>query len=192
MSSIDIAIETIRSVGDEHCENQAYIFPDYDPMECDATALCQRLGIPYTDDINIRYPANRTFLPIDPDLIAQQESQIGITLPHDYKTLLETLGAVHLPGHANVCIDSPADAVDTTRGYWLAEPAPLSLLAISTYNETSDGDAIGFRYDGDRFGDAVYKFDHELVNGDDGPENCATKIAYSLGEFITEYLAKNK
>lgn len=192
MSNIEIAIETIRSVGDEYCENQAYIFPDYDPMECDATALCDRLGIPYTDDIIIRYPASRTFAPIEADIIAQQEAEIGITLPQDYKTLLETLGEVHLPGHANVCIDSPANAVRTTRGYWIAEPAPLTMLAISTCNDTSDGDAIGFLLDGTRFGDAIFKFDHELIYGDDGPEKCSTQIASSLGEFIAQYLAKKK
>ncbi len=192
MSSIEIAIETIRSVGDEYCENQAYIFPDYDPIECDATALCDRLGIPHTDDIIIRYPSNRTFSPIDADLIAQQEAEIGITLPQDYKTLLESFGEVHLPGHANVCINSPTIAVNATRGYWVAEPAPLTMLAISKYNDTSDGDAIGFLRDDDRFGDAVFKFDHELIYGDNGPAKCSTQIADSLGDFIMRYLAKKK
>ncbi len=44
-------------------ENQGHVFPDYDHMNCDATAVCERLGIPFTDDLYLEYPAERTFDP---------------------------------------------------------------------------------------------------------------------------------
>ena len=188
MNSVDIAISRIRSIGDEYCENQVYVFPDYDPVECDRTALCQRLGIPFTDDLMIRYPANRTFQPLSTTLIDDAERSLGVAIPDDYKVLLATFGEFHLPGNASICIDAPTAALATTRGAWCYEGTPLSALAISTFNETSDGNSIGYLRDGDRFLPVLFEFKHELRYEGDDPKLWTEKIADSLSDFLIAYL----
>lgn len=193
MTSIQAAIEKIRSVGEEYCENQVYFFIDAEyPMECDITALCERLRIPYTDDLMIRYPANRTFAPMDRTLIEQQEADLGITLPDDYKSLLEAFGEFHLPGDASVCIDSPEQALRMTRNCWCYEGKPLRALAISSYHDTSDGNSIGFIRDEDVFAPPIYEFDHDKLHHGDDPALWTAKLADSLADFIVAYLDRRE
>lgn len=189
MSEIETAIALISSIGDEYCENQAYIFPEYDPSECDATALCKRLGIPFTDDLMIRYPANRTFKPLTHKAIAQEERALGATLPSDYKTLLETFGEFHLPGDESLCFKVPAAAARSTQQNW-TQQLPLSALAISSYHKTSDGNCIGFIRNGPNFGDELFEFDHELVYQGEDPKLWSRKLADSLSAFLVGYLRR--
>ena len=78
MPNIEDAIAKIRAVGPIVCENQGHVFPDYDHMNCDATAVCERLGIPFTDDLFLAYPAERTFDPIDDaEIDAEDPSETG-------------------------------------------------------------------------------------------------------------------
>lgn len=127
---LDMAIERIRSVGDRLCENQVYYFDDYDfdpeTGVGDATALCNRLGIPVTDDIVIEYPAKRTFGPLPELDISAFEQSLEATLPTDYKRLLATFGAFHLPGNADICISSPSSAISSTCGaWWFDDPSTM-------------------------------------------------------------------
>ena len=191
MSEIETAIDLIRSVGDKFCENQAYIFPEYDPSACDATALCKRLRIPFTDDLMIRYPASRTFNPLTRKAIAQEEKALGTTLPSDYKTLLETFGEFHLPGRESLCFEGPAAAAKLTQQYW-AQEQPLNALAISSYHKTSDGNCIGFIRNGSKFGDELFEFDHELVYQGEDPRLWTKKLADSLSTFLAKYLRRKR
>ncbi len=188
MAPIQTAIAKIRSIGDEYCENQVYIFPDYDPHQDDATALCKRLCIPFTDDLMVRYPAKRTFCPILRAKIDANEASLGITLPEDYKKLLETFGEFHLPGKASVCLKSPLNALEATRCAWCYEGKPLTVLAISSYNNTSDGNSIGYIRDGNLFRPELFEFKHELLYGNDDPSLWTRKVGESLADFLITYL----
>jgi hypothetical protein len=187
MSSLEDAIAKIRSVGQHLCENQGHVFPDYDHMNGDATAVCERLGIPFTDDLFIEYPTERTFCPIDEADIAQEEQELGVRLPSDYKTLLNVFGEFHLPGNAVICIESPLHAAHTSQGAWQIDEN-LTALAISSYNVHSDGNSIGFLRQGDRFGDELFEFNHELRYHGDDPTLWTKRLASSLSEFIVSYI----
>jgi len=189
MPNIDDAIAKIRAVGHVVCENQGQVFPDYDHMNCDATAVCERLGIPSTDDLFLQYPAERTFDSIDEAEIDAEEEELGIKLPSDYKRLLTEFGEFHLPGTAAICFERPVRAVYTTQGA-LQIDENLSALAISSYNVDADGNSIGFIRHNDRFGDAVFEFNHELRYHSDDPTMWTKKLAGSLAEFIVNYLNK--
>ncbi len=191
MPSLDDAIAKIRSIGHVICENQGYVFPDYDHMNCDATVVCEILGIPFTDDLFITYPAERTFAPISEAEIADEEVEIGVRLPLDYKRLLIEFGEFHLPGNAAICLERPLRAVYTSQGAWQIDEN-LSALAISSYNVESDGNSIGFIRRNDRFGDELFEFDHELRYHGDDPTLWTKKLAGSLAEFIISYLSQFK
>jgi hypothetical protein len=111
-------------------------------------------------------------------------------LPADYKTLLQTFGEFHLPGNAMICIKSPARAVQTTRSGWCSESQPLTVLAISSYCDTSDGNSFGYIRTGDSFGPPLCEFNHELWRKDAKPALWAKKLSASLAEFVLEYLKK--
>ena len=186
MSSVEDAIAKIRSVGHIMCENQGHVFPDYDHMNGDATAVCERLGIPFTDDLFIEYPTERTFFPIDETEIAQEERELGVRLPTDYKRLLNVFGEFHLPGNAVICIEAPLRAAYTSRGAWQIDES-LNALAVSSYNVNSDGNSIGFLRQGERFGDEIFEFNNELRYHGDDPKLWTTRLAGYLAEFIVSY-----
>ncbi len=190
MPNIDDAIAKIRSVGHLICENQGHVFPDYDHINCDATAVCERLGIPFTDDLFLAYPAERTFVPIGDAEIFAEEGELGVQLPDDYKGLMMLFGEFHLPGTAAICFERPLRAAYTSRGAWQVDEN-LSVSAISSYNVDSDGNSIGFVRRGDRFGDEVFEFKHELRYHGSDPALWTSKLAGSLAEFIVNYLAQN-
>jgi len=179
---LEIAIERIRAIGNEYCERQMYYWPAFDPMDPDPDAFFEREGIEYDGGLFIRFPVKRTFSPLTPAQVRQQESELGVRLPRDYVTLLETFGEFQLPGNADVGLDSPRSAQK-----WSSEHPP-PVLAISPYNNTGDGNSLGFIRDGDRFLDAVYEFEHELVWPDAEVSTWTTKIADSLADFVIEYL----
>ena len=187
MFNIEDAIAKIRSVGHVICENQGHVFDDYDHMNSDATAVCERLGIPFTDDIILAYPAERTFAPISEAEIAEEEEEIGVRLPEDYKQLLIAFGEFHLPGDAEICFQSPLNAAYNSQGQWQVDEN-LSVLAITSYNVDTDGNSIGFIRREDRYGDELFEFDHERRYHGDDPALWSKKLAGSLSEFIVQYL----
>jgi len=192
-NQLEMAIEKIRSVGDRLCENQVYYFDDYefDPETGigDATALCDRLGIPFTDDIVIEYPASATFSPLPDSEIATLEESLSATLPEDYKQLLLTFGAFHLPGNADICLSTPSSAISSTCGVWQFEdPATLPVLAISSYHQNGDGDSIGFIRNGELFDPAIFVFKHELRYEGDDPALWTERVADSFAAFVIAYV----
>ena len=191
MTNIDDGIAKIRSVGHVICENQGHVFPDYDHMNCDATTVCERLGIPFTDDLFLAYPAERTFHPISESEVVEEEDELGVQLPDDYKKLLMVFGEFHLPGKAAICFERPLRAAYTTQGAWQVDEN-FSALAISSYNVDSDGNSIGFIRRNDRFGDEVFEFKHELRYHGNDPALWTNKLAGSLAEFIVNYLSQIK
>lgn len=191
MPSLDDAIAKIRSIGHLICENQGHVFPDYDHMNCDATAVCERLGIPFTDDLFLAYPADRTFAPISEAEITQEEAELGVQLPDGYKRLLIAFGEFHLPGNAAICIERPLRAAYTSQGAWQVDEN-LNALAISSYNVNSDGNGIGFIRRNDRFGEEVFEFNHELRYHGDDPTLWTKKLAGSLAEFVVSYVDQIK
>jgi hypothetical protein len=194
-STVETAIAMIRSVGDELCENQVYYFDDYDfdPETGlgDATALCTRLGIPVTGDILIEYPASRTYLPLTESQIASFEKSLCASLPDDYKPLLATFGAFHLPGNADIFLSSPSAAISTTGGsWWFDDPTTMPVLAIAPYRLCCDGDSIGFIRKNDEFGPALFVLKHELRHEGDDPALWTERIAESVSAFAIKYLEK--
>ncbi len=84
-TSLATAIAKVRSIGDRICSNQVYCFEQYDAENFDATELCEYLGIPYTDDLFVEYPAHRTFHPVAAERIAALARELGVAaLPDDY------------------------------------------------------------------------------------------------------------
>lgn len=185
---LDRLIEQIRAIGDEYCENQMYWWPEFNPREDDPDAFFKEQGIKFDGELFIRYRVKRTFRPIPAAELGQQEQALGVALPHDYKVLLQQFGPLHLPGRACIALESPKEALRTTRGRWCNEDKPLSVLAISPYWETSDGNSIGFIRNGDAFQPAVYEFNHELVYEGDDPTLWSVRRGDSLAEFLLEYL----
>ncbi len=182
---IDQAIQRIRAVGSQLCENQVYVFDDYDPEAGDATAVCQRLGIAYTDDLFLEYPAEQTFDPMPVEQIEAEEKQIGVTLPDDYKTLLATFGKFHLPGQASFCLKAPVDAAQESEQFSVPDNG---ILVISSFTDQSDSTMIGFVRDGDHFAPQLYLFDMGLRWMDDPDYPWQTQTADSLAEFVIRYL----
>jgi hypothetical protein len=187
-SMLDEAVARIRGVADVHCENQVYVFSDYDYENYDATAVCERLGIPYSDDLYLCYPVKSTFDPLSESDIDAAERDLGATLPTDYKELLLQFGQFHLPGKEVICVEGPRQAAATTRACWTYEGA-LTVLAISSYHKTADGDSIGFLRNGNSFGNELYHFNHDLRENGDDPKQWSEKVANSLAEFIVSHLA---
>jgi hypothetical protein len=186
-SKLDEAVARIRGVADVYCENQVYVFPDYDHENYDATKVCKRLGIPVSDELFLRYPAGRTFKPLLQKSIEAGERALKAKLPADYKELLRQFGEFHLPGEEVICFDGPEAAARATRGCWIFE-GPLTALAISSYHKTADGDSIGFLRTGEMFGDDLFHFQHELRKDGSDPRQWSRKIASSLSEFIVGHL----
>lgn len=186
MRPIDLAIERIRAISHELCKNQVYVFDDYDPHECDPTAVCERLGIPYSEELFLEYPVERTFEPLTAAQIVVEEEQLGATLPEDYKTLLATFGKFHLPGTASFCLWAPTDAAQVGEEAWSVPDN--GILAISTYMQESDGNMIGFIRAGDHFAPELYEFSSDLRWMDDPDQPWQIKRADSLAEFVIQYL----
>jgi hypothetical protein len=187
-SLLDTAIAKIRSIASEYCENQMYVWPDFDPMEPDPATFFRQRGIEFDGDLFIRYPVRITFNPIPLTSLESEGRAIGIELPRDYQVLLQEFGEFHLPGPAGIQFESPAHALQTTRGHWCLSDGELTALAISPYNETGDGNSIGFVRRGNVFEPAIFEFAHELVQPGAAPETWTRKISDSLAEFILEYL----
>jgi hypothetical protein len=186
--SLETAIARINAVSSDLCESQMYAWPGFNPMNPDPDRFFAQEGIEFDGLLFIRYPVKRTFNPIPRAQLEDEERVVGATLPSDYRLLLEEFGTFHLPGKAKVAIESPAEALRTTRACWCYEGKQLSVLAISAYNATSDGNAIGFVRQGDSFGMALYEFDHERLYQGDDPSLWTTKISDSLADFVVEYL----
>ncbi|MFN3153432.1 SMI1/KNR4 family protein [Bremerella sp.] len=184
--AIDLAIDRIRAIGSHVCENQVYVFDDYDPHECDPTAVCQRLGIPYSDELFLSYPAERTFDPIPWAQIEAEEQQLGATLPDDYKTLLATFGRFHLPGRASICLRSPVDSSEVGQDAWSIPEN--GILAISNYMQESDGNMIGFIRNGEQFAPELYEFSLDLRWMTSSDQPWQIKRADSLADFVIQYL----
>ena len=188
-NTVETAIAKINSVGERLCENQAYYFDDYDPEVGDVPALCNRLGIPATDDIVIEYPANRTFSPLPESEIAAYEEAVGASLPWDYKRLLAMFGTFHLPGRVSFCLYSPSSAISATcGGWWFDDPLTMPVLAISPYHQHSDGDSIGFLRSGSEFAPWLHVFKHELRHHGDDPSQWSERVADSLADFVISYI----
>src|SRR5262245_9075220 len=96
-SALENAIARVRSAGDRTCETQVYYFDDYDPTTGDATALCKRLGIPFTDEIVIEFSIKRTFNPLPVSRIKSLSNQLEASLPKDYSSLLSICQEVQTP-----------------------------------------------------------------------------------------------
>jgi len=191
-NSLEIAIEKIRSIGDLYCENQMYIWPGFHHDDPDPEAFFRQEGIEFDGELFIRYPVKRTFNPIPMDQIEDEERELSVSLPIDYEVLLHHFGEFHLPGSANITLVSPAEALKTTYfAFWCNAGGPLSALAISPYNATSDGNCIGFLRDGDSFQPAIYEFDHELVDTGKNPSLWTKRIGDSLADFLLEYLDRH-
>jgi len=188
-TTLETAIAQVRSFSDRICETQVYYFDDYDPASGDATALCNRLGIPTTDEIVIQFPAGRTFKPISTSRISALAKRLNASLPTDYISLLAEFGDFHLPGSSDIALFSPESIISTTCQNWGFEnPSTMPVLAISNYNHHCDGDDIGFLRSGESFDRDVYVFKHELRYQGDEPRLWTERIAPSLSEFIISYL----
>ncbi len=157
-------------------------------MDPNPKKFFRRLGIEFDGNLFIRYPVKKTFNPMKVERILEEENKIGVSLPTEYKSLLEEFGGVHLPGDANIAIDTPIEAMRTTRGVWCYEGKPLSVLAISYYNRDADGNNIGFIRKGSEFSSIVYEFDHELLYQGDDPSLWSRPLADTLSEFLLNYL----
>lgn len=188
MSQIRELVEKIRSIANEYCESQMYCWPGFDPMDRNPKQYFRNLGIEFDGDLFIRYRVEKTFRPMSIQEILEEESKIGVLLPADYKSLLEEFGPVHLPGDANVAIDTPMEALRATRSAWCYEGKPLSAIAISAYNRNADGNSIGFIRKGSEFSSIVYEFDHELAYKGDDPLLWSRPLADTLSAFLLNYL----
>jgi hypothetical protein len=189
--TLEAAIARIHAVGNEFCESQMYDWPGFTPRDPDPARFFKQEGIEFDGVLFIRYPVKKTFKPVPRNQIEEEERSVGATLPSDYKRLIENFGAFHLPGKANVAFESPAEALKTTRARWCYAGKPLSVLAISKYHATSDGNSLGFIREGDSFGMSLYEFDHERVHVGDDPSLWTRKIGDSLADFVLEYLRRN-
>ena len=178
----------IRSLSEARCENQMYVWPGFDPMDPNPKKFFKKLGINFDGDLFISYPVKMTFAPLSKEELTRQEQILGAELPDDYIHLLQEFGPVHLPGAGKVIMESPLEALRSTRAVWCEEGKPLSVLAVSTYNRTSDGNSIGFVRKGNSFGPEIYEFDHELVYSGEDPAHWTNKAGDSLAGFLLEYL----
>jgi hypothetical protein len=186
--ALDSLIAKIHSLSEKRCKNQMYVWPGFDPMDPDPGKFFKRLGIKFDGSLFISYPVKMTFAPLSKEELIQQERSLGVQLPDDYKELLQQFGPVHLPGSADVILQSPQEALASTRAAWCYQGKPLSVLSISSYNRTSDGNSIGFIRKGNLFGPEIYEFDHELLYHGDDPNLWTRKAGDSLAEFLLEYL----
>lgn len=165
-----------------------YVWPGFDPVDPNPGSFFKQRGIEFDGTLFIRYPVKRTFSPLSEDQLDQQEQFLGATLPQDYRQLLQQFGPVHLPGKAAIIIKPPDEAIRTTRAAWCYEDTPLSVLAISGYNRTCDGNSIGFIRSGGLFQPEVYEFNHELRYDGDDLHLWTRKVGDSLADFLLEYL----
>lgn len=186
------AIAKIRSVANKYCENQMYMWPDFDGLDPNPDLFFAKRGIEYDGSLFIRYPVKKTFDPISRDQIEAEERLLDVSLPEDYKILLETFGEFHLPGDCVVCLNAPMNALELTRECWCRGDAPLQALAISQYWKTGDGNCIGYVSRGNKFGPGLFEFDHELTNDDGNPSTFAKPLANSLCEFVCSYIKNGR
>ena len=187
-STFDSLVAKIRSISEACCENQMYVWPGFDPLDPNPKSFLKNRGIKFDGNLFIRYLVKQTFSPLSEDQLDQQERSLGVRLPVEYKQLLQHFGPVHLPGKAKIIIKSPEEAIKATRAAWSYEGTPLFVLAISSFNERSDGNSIGFIRSGDRFQAEIYEFDHELYRPGDNPGLWTRKVGESLADFLLEYL----
>jgi hypothetical protein len=185
-------IEKIRSIAHVFCESQMYCWPGFNPAEDDPEEFFSQQGIEFDGILMVRYPVKRTFQPMSVKQIEKEERLVGVALPDDYKALLHEFGPVHLPGPAEIIIETPSNARELTRNYWCRNSKPLSVLAISAYHAHSDGNSIGFVREGNAFLPFVYEFDHELVRKDNDPSEWTKRIGDSLATFLLDYLVNPK
>ena len=175
-------------MGDVYCVRQMYDWPGFDQMHPNPKKYFKRLGIEFDGNLFIRFPMKLTFNPIAVDRIVEEERTIGVLLPIEYKLVLEEFGRVNLPVTADVTIETPLEAVSNTRCAWWRSEKPLPMLAISTFNTTSDGNGIGFIRTGSQFSPVVYEFSLGLLDDGDDPLRWARPLANSLSEFLLNYL----
>lgn len=190
-SDLETLIAKMHSVGDDYCENQMYVWPGFSHANDDPEKFFAQQGIEFDGILHIRYPVSKTFDPVPADQLAHEEHSLGATLPDDYKLLLQEFGQFHLPGKASIILESPAEAVKTTRNGWCYKGQSLSVLAISPYNQTSDGNSIGFIRTGDSFSPTLYELDHELRCKGDNPSLWTKKVGDSLTAFLLGYLDRH-
>ncbi|MFN9642164.1 MAG: SMI1/KNR4 family protein [Pirellula sp.] len=188
MTKIGLLFEKIRSIANEHCESQMYYWPGFNHLDPNPKKFFRKLGIEFDGNLFIRYQVKKTFCPMTVDKIMEEESKIGVLLPTEYKALLAEFGGVHLPGNANIAIDTPKVALSATRDVWCYEGKPLSALAISPFHRNADGNSIGFIRAGSEFSPIVHEFDHELVYKGDDPSLWSRPLANTLSDFLLDYL----
>jgi hypothetical protein len=88
-TSFDSLIAKIRSIADAYCENQMYVWPDFDPTDPNPRAFFRKRGIKFDGDLFIRYPVKKTFSPLSGGELDHEERSLGVALPADYKQLLQ-------------------------------------------------------------------------------------------------------
>lgn len=189
--SLETVIQRIQSMGDEYCQNQMYLWPGFDLEHPDPAAFFAARGIEFDGDLFIRYRVKETFHPMTVERIADEERIVGAVLPQDFKTLLEVFGEFHLPGPANIFLRSPAHALEITRNQWSYEDRPPRVLAISSYNQTSDGNSIGFLREGNTFQEELFEFNHERRPLSEETSFWTKKLNNSLADFILDHLDRH-
>lgn len=157
-------------------------------MDPKPKAFFKAQGIKFDGLLFIRYRVEQTFQPLTAAEIKAAEKNIGATLPSDYKTLLQMFGGFHLPGRAGIQLRPPLEAMSATSNQWQDKTSPLRVIAISQFNQTSDGDCIGFLRKGKSFLPELFKFDHERVYQGTDPSLWSKKVGDSLSEFLLSYL----
>jgi hypothetical protein len=186
--NLNALVSKIRSLSEEFCENQMYVWPGFDVNDPNPRKFFKKYGIEFDGELFIRYPVKRTFNPIPAKQLERQEKAMGAILPGDYKTLLLEFGTFHLPGNAGIMMKSPRDALKTTQSAWCFGEMPLSALAISPYSQSSDGNSIGFLSKGAAFQRGLYEFQHDLRFQGDDPSLWTRKVSNSLADFLLQYL----
>lgn len=193
-NELDLAIAKIRSVGDRMCWAQVYSFDDceVDPETgiADATNVCKRLGIPYSDDVILEFPAKSTFAGHAQSDVRELEQALQATVPADYFRLMTEFGSFRLPGDDDIGFYSPRTIVACEGLPWeLGHIASWPVLAISFFHRDSDGDCIGFLRETEaKFGSPLYLFRHEERYLGDDPKLWSERIADSLAEFLIDYI----
>jgi len=51
-SSLDALISKVRSISDEYCENQMYVWPGFDPMDPNPKSFFKKHGIKFDGELS--------------------------------------------------------------------------------------------------------------------------------------------
>jgi hypothetical protein len=188
-NNLTALLQKIHSIADVYCETQMYCWPGFNPSEDDPEEFFSEQRIDFDGELMIRYPVKRTFQPMSVTQIEKEERSLGVDLPEDYKAILREFGPVHLPGPAEIIIETPAEALNLTERNWRGGKPPL-VIAISSYHQRADGNSLGFIRNESSFLPAVYEFSHELIWNDNNPLRWTKQIGDSLATFLLEYLEK--